>query len=139
MAEDIPVTGIQEEDLYPITAQTNDVDTPVIASNSLRIKQSQLRALLQEFCHVIQNKRGWTTISEHEIHVGKTPRIRQRPYRIPYSQREVVRNEVKKMLEDYIIIPSTSPWASPIVLVKKKDGGIRFCVDFSQAKSGGKI
>ena len=41
-----------------------------------------------------------------------------------------MREEVEKMLTDRVIRPSTSPWASPIVLVQKKDGGVRFCVDF---------
>ena len=101
--------GVQEEDLYPITAKASDINTPVIASNRSQIEQSQLRALLQEFSPVIQTTPGRITIVEHEIRVGETPPIRQRPYRIPYSQREVVRDEVKKMLEDHIIRLSTSP------------------------------
>ena len=41
-----------------------------------------------------------------------------------------MKEEVEKMLADHVIRPSTSPWATPIVLVQKKDGGVRFCVDF---------
>ena len=45
-------------------------------------------------------------------------------------QREVVRGLLKEMLENDIIQPSCSGWASPIVLVKKKEGSVRFCVDY---------
>ena len=37
---------------------------------------------------------------------------------------------VAEMLKQEVIEPSTSPWASPLVLVRKKDGGLRFCVDY---------
>ena len=56
--------------------------------------------------------------------------MQQRPYRVPYSQRELVKQELDRMLKAKVIRPSTSPWASPIVLVNKKDGDVRFCVDY---------
>ena len=67
---------------------------------------------------------------EHEIHVGEASPIHQKPYRVPYSRRELVKEKLDKMLEARIIRPSTSPWASPIVLVPKKGCGVRFCVDY---------
>ena len=44
--------------------------------------------------------------------------------------RDIEQHQVKEMLRDEVIRPSTSPWASPVVMVKKKDGSMRFCVDF---------
>ena len=44
--------------------------------------------------------------------------------------REIVCEEVRRMLETEIIEPSKSPYSSPIVIVKKKDGSTRFCIDF---------
>ncbi|KAL8605939.1 hypothetical protein ACOMHN_024763 [Nucella lapillus] len=56
--------------------------------------------------------------------------IRSKPYPVPFSQRETVKEEVEAMFKMGVIEPSVSPYASPIVLVKKRDGKIRFCVDY---------
>ena len=55
--------------------------------------------------------------------------------RLPFRRqnpvvRDIEQQQVKEMLRDEVIRPSTSPWASPVVIVKKKDGSMRFCVDF---------
>jgi len=47
----------------------------------------------------------------------------------------MVREELDKMLEAEVIQPSVSPWAEPIVLVPKKDSGVRFCVDYWKLNS----
>ena len=56
--------------------------------------------------------------------------IKQRPYRQPLTKRIVVEEEIEKMLKSGVIQPSESPWASPITLVPKKTGEVRFCVDY---------
>ena len=60
---------------------------------------------------------------------GHAP-IKQRPYRTPLAQHRVVDEAIDEMLNKGIIERSNSPWASPVVLVKKKDGSTRFCVDY---------
>ena len=49
---------------------------------------------------------------------------------IPYAYREESEKQIKEMLENGVIKPSTSPWSSPIVSVQKKNGDMRFCVDY---------
>ena len=60
---------------------------------------------------------------------GHTP-VTCAPYRVSPAQRAVIRDHVQKMQDAGIVVPSTSPWASPVVLVPKPGGEIRFCVDF---------
>ena len=71
-----------------------------------------------------------TDLVEMTIDTGGAVPINQRPYRLPLRKRKIVDEEIDKMLHDGIIERSTSPWASPITLVPKKDGSIRFCVDY---------
>ena len=73
---------------------------------------------------------GRTTIIQHQIDVGTAVPVRQPPRRLPFHQRELVQQHVDKMLKNGIIEPSTGPWSSPIVMVKKRDGSMRFCIDF---------
>ncbi len=75
-------------------------------------------------------KLGRVPLVQHEIDVGDSKPIRQRAYRVSFKEREVINNEVDKLLSKDIIEHSQSPWSSPVVLVKKPNGGIRFCVDY---------
>ena len=73
---------------------------------------------------------GRTSLVRHQINTGTTVPIRIPPRRLPLGKRKIEQEEVKSMLERGVIQPSTSPWAAPIVLVTKKDGTTRFCVDY---------
>ena len=69
-------------------------------------------------------------MTEHCIDTGSSHPIRQRPRRTPLAFRGEEEKEIQAMSAAGVIQPSTSPWASPVCLVKKKDGSTRFCIDY---------
>ncbi len=78
---------------------------------------------------------GLTHLMEHSIDVGDHVPIKQPPRRVPIAFAQEEENVIKQMEKQNIIRPSTSPWASPICLVKKKSGKIRPCVDYRKVNS----
>jgi hypothetical protein len=66
----------------------------------------------------------------HRIDVGDAQPINQKPRRLQPAKAQEAHDEVQRMLSLNVIEPTCSPWASPIVLVGKKDGSLRFCVDY---------
>ena len=73
---------------------------------------------------------GRTEVIKHSIDTGSAMPVRQQPSRMSTKQKQEVGKLVDDMLDDGVISTCKSPWSSPIVLVKKKDGIVRFCVDY---------
>ena len=73
---------------------------------------------------------GCCTVSEHEIKPDVDKPIYLHPYRKSFSERQAIQEEVQKMLAANVIRPSKSPWSSPVVMIRKKDGSVRFCVNY---------
>ena len=79
---------------------------------------------------VFSGKPNLTHVTTRRIDTGEVLPIHSSPYKIPQKLEEEVNKEIEKMLQLGIIRPSMSPWASPVVIVPKPDGTIRFCVDY---------
>ena len=110
----------------------------VSSTNLTSQQQADLQRFLNKFSDVFatsDSDLGRTNVLEHSIDTQGHQPIYQRPYRIPETQCKVVDVHVKDMANRGIIRPSKSPWSSPIVLVGKKDGSTRFCVDYRKLNS----
>jgi hypothetical protein len=109
--------------------------TSALNSNKCSLNQQQQQQLKTL---IIKNKllfgsnipHKTTTLTSHRIDTGDHPPISLPPYRVSPSQKEEIERQVQQMLDNNIIQPSDSPYASPVLLVKKQDGTYRFCVDY---------
>lgn len=96
---------------------------------------AQLEGVLKENIGVFSQDDqdyGYTETIRHQIDTGGAPPVRQRHRPLPPSQYQIVREHIQGLLEKGIIQESQSPWASPVVVVMKKDSSIRLCVDYRQ-------
>ncbi|GFV98470.1 retrovirus-related Pol polyprotein from transposon 412 [Trichonephila clavipes] len=71
-----------------------------------------------------------TRLTQHRIDTGQHTPIKKNPRRLPFAKQEKVQTLIKDMTDNNVLDPSSSLWTCPIVLVKKKDGSTRFCVDY---------
>lgn len=78
---------------------------------------------------------GRTSLIKHKINTEGAKPTKQPPRRLPHHAAEFVDKEVENMIERGIVGPSSSPWAAGVVLVEKKDGTKRFCVDYRSLNS----
>ncbi|GMI81659.1 hypothetical protein HRI_001835200 [Hibiscus trionum] len=104
-----------------------------IASPTLGVEQEEMQKLLDEFKMVFEATNGLPPErkSDHSIHLFPTSKpVNVRPYRYPHFQKGEIERQVQCMLDGQLIQRSSSPFSSPVLLVKKKDGSWRFCVDY---------
>ena len=93
-------------------------------------RQAQLVKLLEQYSDIFTDVPGSTDLAEHRIELSSSDPVRLRPYPLPYNMRVVVEKEVQDMLKLGVIEPTSSPYSSPLHLVRKKDGSFRPVVDF---------
>ena len=101
-------------------------------------EQLEVRALLEKY-HLVFSQHdgdlGCTTLVQHEIPLLDDAPVRQRYRRLPPSQFALVKAHIQELVDKGVARLSCSPYASPIVVVQKKDGTIRLCVDYRQLNS----
>ena len=122
----------------PSTANASPIPVDLSSTNLTEEQKVQLQSLLSEYRDIFAltpEELGRTGLVRHRIDTGDHPPLRQRPYRVAEHQRGIIEEHITDMLNRGIIQPSTCPWASPIILVKKKDGNDRFEVDYHRLNS----
>ena len=134
---DVPTEGNLK--VYTIHGASREVEeqlSNLVETNSSHLTEEQkvdFAQLLRKYHGIFAATKkdlGRTDLVKHRINTGTAPPIRKPPRRLPLGKRQVEKQEIESMLERGVIQPSTSPWASPVVLVTKKDGSTRFCVDY---------
>ena len=96
-------------------------------------EKEAFKSLISEFQDIFMGpdkKLGQTDLAFHKIDVSEARPIKIPPRKCPLAQREIIEEELDKMLEQKVIEPSDSPWSAPICLVKKADGTYRFAINF---------
>lgn len=128
------VTGEQKESL--IQGMMDGVHETVEAGH-----REKLHQLLVEYADVLSagdNDLGHANGVKHSIDTGDARPVRQPLRRHPPAHLDAIQQHVSDMLRQGVIEPAQSPWASNIVLAKKKDGTLRCCIDYRQLNSATK-
>ncbi|KAL8624277.1 hypothetical protein ACOMHN_034000 [Nucella lapillus] len=102
-------------------------------------KKEEARRLLRQFSESLTDKPGKTTLETYTVELTTKQPVHVKAYPIPYATRQVVEEEVEKMLELGVIEPSRSPYSAPVVIVRKKSGEHRFCVDYRRLNNVTKV
>ena len=136
--ENVTVTVLEEEVDDPL-----EVHLPSSAESHLETvydvhicpdltaqQKDELCELLNEFSDIFTDLPGKTHVAEHRIQLIDNNPIRCKPYPIPHTMRDAVKSEVEEMCRLGVIERSDSPYSSPLLLVKKKDGTNRPVIDF---------
>ena len=121
----------EEERKERIETLLKKVDLSATANWNME-DQEEAKKLIADFDHLFalsDMELGKTSIVKHHIKVTHPVPFKERYRRIPPSQFEEVCKHLKEMLEIGAIRKSNSPWVSAILLVRKKDGSLRFCID----------
>ena len=98
-------------------------------------QQEEFLSFLTGHHHVFaleEYERGETNLVTMEIDTGDAHPRRCAPRRVPFALREEMARQIDHMQAADVIQPSASPWASPVVMVRKKDGTHRFCIDYRE-------
>ena len=122
-----------------INLETKEVEIaerifPIISTvEKEEFDRARIDTVVGEYAHIFYDKTRPLTpmkdVPAQPITTFDGP-VSQAAYRPALSKRSIIESEIAEMLKDGVIRPSSSEWASPILLVGKKDGSQRFCVDY---------
>ena len=131
--EEGKVESVIDEEQLLDTRRTSEKETYKDVKISSKLSASQkrdMKNLVFPYRDVFTDKPGTTNLAEYKIEMVTDDPVRVKPYPIPYSLREELKQDIEQMLDMGVIRKSDSPYSSPIVIVRKKDGSNRICIDF---------
>lgn len=120
------VQAVEISDIPPVPVQVNyEKLTP-----AQREELNQLLAKYRDIFSKNDSDYGYTQSVTHDIHTGAALPVKQRHRRVPPHVFQEFKKHVQDLVSQGILKESASPWASPAVIVVKKDGSVRFCCDY---------
>ena len=139
-----PVSHVSEQDLEldssssrsNVTSELPDHLQSLANEYEDRLKADErdmAGCLLSEFTDSFaksKNDLSITSVDKHSMTMASQQRVKMGPGRLPLAKRKALKCELDQLLSLGVIEPSSSSWASPVVLVTKKDGSLRLCVDY---------
>ncbi|CAI2353188.1 unnamed protein product [Caenorhabditis sp. 36 PRJEB53466] len=132
------VNMMELERTPPLTGKQRKEAVTRILSENGAISNAKLQRVVEEFSDVFaieESELSQTKMGECVIELEKTTPVRQKCRPVPLALHDRVRAMLRDMEKRGVIRKCTSPWASAVVLVKKKDGSIRMCVDYRKLNS----
>ena len=93
-------------------------------------ERTEFLELTQEFSSLFTEAPRTMNLIQHHINLISNKPVHSKPYTVPYSMRESLKKDINDMMKMGVIRESNSPYASPVVIVKKKDGSNRVCIDY---------
>ena len=127
--EDETVLEIDSE-VGPAMVQTQTWKDVQIGDKLSHEQIIQMKGIVGAYRDIFTDIPGKTHLVEHHIKTHTDTPVRQNAYRVPHALRDPVKQEIESMLHLGIIEPTSSSYASPIVVVTKQDGSLRLCTDF---------
>ena len=116
----------QQQEIQPFTLDIGDVEL----TNNQKIKLDEVFQKHRDAFIANDDDIGYTNTIKHPIHLSDNIPIKVPHRRIPPNQLDEVKRHIQKLLDQGIIRKSNSPYASAVVIVRKKDNSIRLCVDY---------
>ena len=141
-----PVSHVSEQDLEldssssrsNVTSELPDHLQSLANEYEDRLKADErdmAGCLLSEFTDSFaksKNDLSITSVDKHSMNMASQQRVKMGPGRLPLAKRKALKCELDRLLSLSVIEPSSSSWASPVVLVTKRDGSLRLCVDYGK-------
>ena len=93
-------------------------------------QRNEVMEVLRKYEEIFTEIPGKASVIEHKIDFTGDRPIRCKPYPLPYAKIGEIREEIKNMIDTGTVRESSSPYASPLIVVKMKDVSYRMCVDY---------
>ncbi|XP_069108942.1 uncharacterized protein [Argopecten irradians] len=126
--------GVVTDHLFttPQAVKSEFIGDVLVSEKLSSTMKKEVTHLLQDYTDVFTDVPGRTHLVEHSIKTTSTDPVRVKSRSIPFNMKATIKEEVDKMMSMGVIEPSDSPYSAPVVIVRKKDGTNKFCIDYRQ-------